>query len=365
MPDKINKSRFSAKEAKILSEKAKQEIALKNSVRKEHQKKLKKVFQNAIEAAINGRDFLEYSDEDADFLNFCYKEFDELSFPIEICGTTPDHAIERTRRSITDLEEEIEAIGNKTTEAIEDLAEKINELITNHPEYIQVYEWLIDAYEGRALIEQDWYDWDYKKLPIVHGAERDKLIDASVLEFQWQGKLKKIVSDIKRIHETSALQIQRLKNQISDLKENEIFVDEIFRILHNDDDIDSIELLSIRIYWDDNHLTDFPEETRESLVTPSTLYWLSSHSGQRFLSCVDQVIQSSSENGKDEALLRLFSDGDDSFVLQFGTEEISAPHPDIVLKIYQSLGFETHMVDPRRNPESFEKNDFTDLRIAW
>lgn len=365
MSDKMNKSRFSAKEAKLLSEKARQEIALQNSVRKAHQKKLKKVFQNAIEAAINGSDFLEYSDEDADFLNFCYKEFIELSFSLEICGATSDQAIENTRRSITDLEEEIEEIGDTTTQAIEDLAKKINGLIRNHPEYIQVYEWLVDVYEGRALIEQDWYDYDYKTLPIVQGAEGDKLIESSLIEFQWQGKLKKIVSDIKRVHETSALKIQKLKDQIYEFEENEMFVDEYFRVLHNDDDIDSIELFAIKIYWDGDNISDFSRQNGESLVTPSTLHWLSSDCGQRFLNCIDEVIQSSSELGKDEALLRLFSDGDESFVLQSGTEEISALHPDIVLQIYNSLGFETHMVSPRKSPESFKKNDFIDLRIAW
>ncbi len=360
----MNKLRIKAKDAKNLYEKAKEEIAHKNLILKSNQNKLKGVFQNIFDTAISGEVFFEYSDEDAVFLNFFYKEFKKLDFYIEIYGSNPDLDIEEIRCQITDLEYEIEEIGEQTIASIETLAQKLNEFILPHPEYIQVYEWLIDAYEERPLIEKNWYDSHYKKLPIVRYAGHDGLFISSNIKFEWQEKLKKIIFEIKRIHESASLKIQDLRKKISPL-EDLAFNNNKFRILDSEQDIDLIEIYSIKIYWDEEKIKDHSNLNEISFFSPYTLYWLSSESGQQFLDYIEGKIKFSSENGKDEILLRFFKDEDETFYLEFEGIEISALPPDIAIEFYLTMGFQAKKFKAKNISKNDSESDFIDIKISW
>lgn len=361
----MNKSRISAKIAKSISTKAKEDIAAKNSAIKSHQKKLKRIFKKATEAAIDGQYFFEYSDEDPDFLNFCYKEFTSLEFSVEIFGSASTLANENIRREITGIEEKIQSIGEKASSDLGVIADKIYEFLSPHPEYVQVYEWLINCYEKRPLIRSDWYLWEYEKLEIVSGAEYDRLLDSDVTQFQWQGKLKRFVSEIKRIHETAALEIQNLREKLYDLEAEEFSSDDDFLSLSSDENIDLIEIFSLRICWDEDRISDFSFNDDAVLFSPQILYWLSSESGQNFLSCVDDKIKFLSEQGKDEFILRCFKESDESYVFQIETQEIIAPHPDIVMEIYSLLGFQSEKVSEKKSSSNVTELGFVDIKIIW
>ncbi len=359
----MNKSRISAKIAKSISTKAKEDIAAKNSAIKSHQKKLKRIFKKATEAAIDGQDFFEYSDEDPDFLNFCYKEFTSFEFSVEIFGSASALANENIRREITEIEEKIQSIGEKTIRDLGVIADRIYEFLAPHPEYVQVYEWLINCYEQRPLIRSDWYLWEYEKLEIVSGAEYDRLLESDVTQFQWQGKLKGFVSEIKRIHETAALDIQNLREKVYDLEAEEFSSDDDFRSLSSDENIDLIEIFSLRICWDEDRISDFSFNDDVAFFSPQVLYWLSSESGQNFLSCVEDKIKFLSEQGKDDLILRFFKESDESYVFQNETQEMITPHPDIVMEIYSSLGFKAEKVFGKNLSLKGAEHDFVDIQL--
>jgi hypothetical protein len=361
----MSKSRISAKVAKSISEKAKQDIALKNSLVKSYQKKLKRIFQKVTAAAIDGQDFFEYADEDLEFLNFCYKEFSSLEFVVDVCGSTSDLAIENIQRKINELQEKIQSIGVKANFDIGIIAEKIYEFLVPHPEYVQVYEWLINCYERLPLIESDWYLWDYEKLEIVSGAEYDGLLESDVTQFQWQGKLKRFISEIKRIHDTAALEVQNLREKVYDLEAEEFPSDDEFRSLSSDEDVDQIEIFSLRVCWDEDRISDLSLDDDTSFFSPKVLCWLSSESGQNFLSYVEDKIKSLSEQGKDELILRFFKETDERYVLQYETQEVLAPQPNTVMKIYSSMEFQAEKVSERNLSSKTAEHSYVDIKISW
>jgi hypothetical protein len=361
----MSKSRISAKVAKSISEKAKQDFALKSSLIKSYQKKLKRIFQKVTEAAIDGQDFFEYADEDPEFLNFCYKEFSSLEFFVDVCGSISDLASENIQREINELQEKIQSIGVKASFDLGIIADKIYEFLVPHPEYVQVYEWLINCYERRPLIGSDWYLREYEKPEIVSGAEYDGLLESDVTQFQWQGKLKRFISEIKRIHETAALEVQNLREKVYDLEAEEFSSDDEFRSLRFDEHVDQIEIFSLRVCWDEDRFSDLSIDDDTSFFSPKALCWLSSESGQNFLSYVEDKIKFLSEQGKDELILRFFKDTAESYVLQYETQEVPAPQPNTVMKIYSLMGFQAEKISGKNLSSKIAEHSYVDIKLTW
>lgn len=357
--------KFRAKDAKINSDKKKAEIAIKTSEIKSHQKKIKRIFQKIIAAAIDGQKFFEFSDKNSDFLNFCFKEFGNLEFHVDFFGSTSDLASEEVRRNITDLQEKIQSIGEKANSDLGTIADRIYEFLSPHPEYVQVYEWLIDCYERKPLIRNDWYLWEYEKLGIVSGAEYDRLLESDVTQFQWQGKLKKFVSEIKRIHETAALEILNLKEKVYDLEAEEFATNDDFRSLSSDENIDLIEIFSLRVCWDEERIGDSPINHEISLFSPRTMCWLSSDNGQNLLNCIDSAIKSLSEQGKDELILRFFKESAQNYVFQYQKQEFLSPHPDIISDVYLSMGFNVEKISTKNLAQKDIEGSFRDIKLSW
>lgn len=396
----MSNSRIDAKEAKSLSEKAKKDIAEKNLILKSHQKKFKLFFQEIFEAAIDGQTFFVYTDEDLDFLNFCYKEFAKLNFDIEICdlSTELDREIEKIQNEILIVEKKIELAGETAISEMERWTNRIHKFLIPHPEYVAVYEWLEYIFERDPLLNEDWYlidrysvDWhlkEYQKPYIVTCAEHEGLLDSKNVEFKWQETLSKFIRELnksfeksvqkinllnKKLYKLEAKQIE-LENDRDELEKEFTFFDddtekivfkENFRRLRSDEDIDLLEIISFRICWDKSQINSVTNDYNDHYFSPETLHWISSELGQQFLDRIDENIKFSSENGKCETYLKYYRNSDQTFFIKQDSQEVPAPHPDTTIKIYLSMGFNAEKISGNNLIKTTQKSSFAEVKLSW
>ena len=288
--------RIYAKDAQKISNESKLAIASKISSEISLSNKFNKYFSKIELAAIEGNDYIKIIKEESDFLKYSIKRLIEFGFGIEICDETSNLQIEKLRRKISLIEEEIEEIGKETINKIEIERLKLVKFLTPHPEYLSVHDWLTDIYEGKPAIIDNWYMYQYNKLEIVNYAEKEKILGDLEPKYKWQQELRNFILTMKNEHEKNAFKIMNLWNQLNEIKKPEIY-DENFRPIKPNENIEELNLYGIKVLWDLDEYYYVSFDKFNGFCSPRNLYWLSFGSGQVFLEYVDKKIKKASESG--------------------------------------------------------------------
>jgi hypothetical protein len=362
----MTNSRISAKAARSIADKAKQDLAQKKSAKKLLEKKLKRVFQEIVIAAIDGEKGFEYSDEDKDFLKYCCNEFHKIGLIVELnFSDNSSELMDVQENKINELMEKIEFIGEKTTKKIGSVAEKFYEFLMPHPEYVVTYEWLLEVYNRSPLIQPDWYRcyFQWKSLDIVSAAEYENIFDDKNLKYEWQNKIKIFIEEIKTVYEASAPEIQALWERVIELEGEEI-IDDINLLFDPECEYEWVDVLSISLSWYFNQQTRYFSLDDHLFFSSNALQWISSDFGQNFLKYVDSKILSSSNEGENEISLRLVYEGDELFYLFDEIEKLPSPPPEPLVQIYILLGFKAKVMTNTTNTQ-LAGCDFIFIKIGW
>lgn len=358
----MNSSRINAKSAKSLSEEIQKEVTQKNLREKAFQTKFEKTFQKLTVAAVNYEISFDFSDEDTDFLYFCFHEFKNLDFHVEIRSATSDKVIQEKRSEIEIIQSNMQSIAESASTEIEKLADILFEFTANKTWLVQVYGWLSSLKSNRPLLKPDWHSSSFESLRLVQDAERDKLLSEKKNNFQEQSELRSIIFSIGDIHQSARKKIEELKGKIFSLEKHLTNVDEDFRCLDATENIEDYKILSMRIGWGQIKDSFFPEDSDSRFLSPNTLFWCNSTTGQRFLDFMDERIRSVSSQGKKELTVKLINDSDGFFILN-EEEELISPSPRIFEKIYSLLGFKVKKLIEKNIAQS--NQTFTAVKLIW
>lgn len=358
------KSRVNAIEAKSITARANQEIALKNSLAELHQKKLNIVLRGIVGAAINGENSFEYIDEDSVFIKFCCEKLHMSGFYIGLNDSVSSETIKNIEQKIFLIEEKIDEVGISAAKEINALGNKLHLFLNSDTKYVATYEWLIDIYEGFPLISDEWYTLDdIEPLEIIDDAESDGLFKADQNNFEWQEKLRNIIWDVKCIHENAIKEIKRLREKIFSIEANRNLKDDKFR-QYQPNDSELGRVFSVKFFWDLEPTSNRRNLSGITPLSPALFSWMSSKNGQDFFDCIDEKIQDASEKGENTIIQDIYSETDGSYVV-VDIDEITVPPPDLVAEIYCMMGFEVEVMSDAVSDHEWSDSSSIQLKITW
>ncbi len=321
-------------------------------------------------AAIEGEGHVEIIVDDDEFCNDCivyiYKELENIGYKVEVLDTSLDDAIDSHERKLASIESKIENILNIFLFELSILRDQIREILLPNPEYVATYEWLSDAYEGKPLVSEYFDLSGSYKLNIIKNAEYDGILSAEDPKYEWQRELKLIILSMQKLYLSATKKTKNLRNKINNIADLE-YPEMYYRELSADEDVNEIDILSLRIVWNDDAALEFLDDSFADIPSPKFLSWVKSDYGQFFLDFINDKIIDLSKSGVQEYIFNMTKNSEKESYTIDAEKKISAPSPGALIYIYNLLGFHCEKLPKKmtRRDSSFVLQELVTLKVVW
>jgi hypothetical protein len=339
----LTKTRLTAEAAKLMTkEVSKERKALEVELKRFQQQALSVLSECARTAMSSGKRY-GVNDKDRAFMKFLADFLVSKGFKIHTVLNETYWPDNQTERSFEEIDEDISQLRQSTEKKLAAYCSVIETFGSKHPEFIEVYPWLIDAYNKNIWSSVKVFsDGDIGYPSILMAAEKSGFLASQNLNFQWEIELQAQLIIIEQTIDKHSQKLAMLENEMGPSSEFLTYLD-LTEIDSGDYFLANHESPLV-LDWDYGTSTmasiDYSDQ---SFCDENMLAWISDEDGQYFLEHVEDSIRICIETGKKISKFQVCADNSKGFnwvLIEAKTEDqIICPNPPIIKYLFELNGY--------------------------
>ncbi len=346
----MTKTRLTAEVANLMAKEVSRERKAQEAELRRYKEGALSVLVECAKTAMDAGERYGVNDKDRKFMRFLCDFLISKGFTIYTDVNPPYWPEKQAQRSIEEIDEEIARLSQSTNAELMSVCSEIEAFGVSHPEFIEVYPWLIDAYD-RDVCSSIRVNPGQEIFPpwILQLAEDAGFLTSSNPTFQWERDLQS--------------QLRRIKKKISDHNQELEFLNNENEPLDTSLDcldlkeVDSVDYFEINqespliLDWSYNTSTmasiDYSDD---AFFDENTLAWLSSSDGQHFLEYAEYAIRIGIKAGKKSSEFSIVADRSKGFNWIINSPHAEGqticPDPPIIKNLFEINGYTVKFHSP-------------------